>query len=88
MSHARAAEDVSVLIPQHVLVEFFSFFRSPSSYYLAVKSEYFLITDGPRVCIYARERSFFETSGAAGYSHLGSVVWAGVGSVDFTPIYV
>ena len=27
----------------------------------------------------------FETSGAAGYSHLGSVVWAGQGSVGFTP---
>ena len=34
---------------------------------------------------HTRGRSFSETSGAAGYSHLGSVVWAGVGSVDFTP---
>ena len=27
----------------------------------------------------------FETSRAAGYSHLGRVVWAGQGSVGFTP---
>ena len=32
---------------------------------------------------YTPWRSLFETSRAAGYSHLGSVVWAGVGSVGF-----
>ena len=34
---------------------------------------------------YTPWRSLFETSRAAGYSHLGSVVWAGQGSVGFTP---
>ena len=34
---------------------------------------------------YTRATSFSETSRAAGYSHPGSVVWAGQGSVGFTP---
>ena len=35
--------------------------------------------------LYTYERSFSETSGEAGYSHLGSVGRAGQGSVGFTP---
>ena len=34
---------------------------------------------------YTRATSFSETSRAAGYSHLGSVLWVGQGSVGFTP---
>ena len=41
-------------------------------------------TPGVKV-IYRLPRSFSETSRAARYSHPGSVVWAGQGSVGFTP---